>query len=313
MLRYIFIPIIFCIFDLPLVGAQTDARAELDSSHVETGNPFVIHLSLPKSLGQPRDVDFSAWENLVPKQNVLKQTEWNSDGQFFSKDLTIIFFDGDSLSLPPLPIRLNGGEVALTNPLEIAVVPTPSPDDLNDMAPIKDIRREPALWTDYLPWAIAIAVLALLVALASWLIGRVQKRRKQAALSRSVGLPPHELALKKLDALAQKQLWHKGLIKEYCAELTFIVREYLEKRYLIPALESTSEEILQTLEKTDFPEKLRHELNDLLTKADLVKFAKATPPEPFREEAMSFAKKIISETKPLPISQLPVNQSTIHQ
>jgi hypothetical protein len=308
MSRHIFCFLIFILFHLPFAAAQNSARATLDSSHAETGNPFVVHLSVPKSAGEPRGIDFSVWENLVPQQNILKQTEWNSEGQFFTRDLTIIFFDEDSLALPPLPIRLNGGEIALTNPLEIAVLPTPSPDDLNDMADIKDIRREPALWTDYLPWAIAFLVLALLVVLAAWLIGRAQKRRNQAALSRSVELPPHELALKKLNALAQKQLWQKGLVKEHCAELTFVVREYLEKRYRVPALESTSEEMLKDLQKTDFPQTFRSELNDLLTKADLVKFAKATPPETFQEESMTFARKIILETKPITI-----HQSTNHQ
>lgn len=302
--KYCF-PIFYFLIALANASAQSDARAELDSNHVETGNPFVVHLSVPKSLGQPRDIDFSAWENLVPPQNILRQTEWNSEGQFFTKNLTIIFFDEDSLTLPPLPILLNGGETALTNPLEIAVLPTPSPNDLIDMAPIKDIRRERVRWMDYLPWAIAIFAFMLLVVLAAWLIGRSQMQRKQAAMSRNAGLPPHELALKKLDALVQKQLWHKGLVKEYCAELTFIVREYLEKRYQILALESTSEEILNALQKTDFPQHLRPELQNLLTKADLVKFAKATPPETFHEEAMTFAKKIISETKPITIHQAP--------
>lgn len=302
--KYCF-PIFYFLIALANASAQSDARAELDSNHVETGNPFVVHLFLPKSLGQPRDIDFSAWENLVPPQNILRQTEWNSEGQFFTKNLTIIFFDEDSLTLPPLPIRLNGGETALTNPLEIAVQPTPSSDNLIDMAPIKDIRRERVRWMDYLPWAIAIFAFMLLVVLAAWLIGRSQMQRKQAAMSRVAGLPPYELALKKLDALVQKQLWHKGLVKEYCAELTFIVREYLEKRYRILALESTSEEILNALQKTDFPQHLRPELQNLLTKADLVKFAKATPPETFHEEAMTFAKKIISETKPITIHQAP--------
>ena len=179
-----------------------------------------------------------------------------------------------------------------------------------DMTGIKDIRREPATWVDYLPWALAIAGLILLILLVSWLMGRAQQKKRQAALSRSVGLPPHELASKKLDVLAQKQLWDKGLMKEYCAELTFILREYLEKRYPVPALESTSEEILDHLMRTDFPEGLRPALHELLTKADLVKFAKATPPESFHKESMAFARKIIAETKPVPI---PDPQSPIPQ
>ena len=282
-------------------GAQADARAEPDSNYAETGNPFTIHLHVLQSAGKPGQIDFSAWESIVPEQNIVRQTEWTPDGQSYTKDLTLLFFDADTLNLPPLPIHLNGNGTAMTNSLEIVVLPTPSPDDLVDMTGIKDIYREPVLWTDYLPWIIAIAGFVLLILLASWLIDRANKRKRQAALSRTLALPPHELASKKLDVLEQKDLWHKGLVKEYCADLTFIIREYLEKRYFVLALESTSDEILALLQKTDFPEHLRSGLHDLLTKADLVKFAKATPPETFHDEAMSFARTIISETKPLPI------------
>ncbi len=290
----------YLLFALAAASAQTDARAELDSNYAETGNPFTIHLYIPQDAGRPDQIDFSVWESIVPHQNILKQTEWLPSGQSFTKDLTLVFFDEDSLTLPPLPIRLSGGGAALTNPLEITIIPTPAPDDLVEMSDIKDIRREPPLWLDYLPWALAIAGFILLIVLASWLIGRAQK--KHGTASRSVELPPHELALKKLDVLEQKQLWHKGLVKEYCAELTFIVREYLEKQFHILALESTSEEILEHLKGGDFPQYLRPPLQDFLTHADLVKFAKATPPETFHEEAIAFSRKLILETKPLPIS-----------
>lgn len=295
----------FLLFVSASVGLRAQVTAEPDSNYAETGNPFVVHLVVPQSDGKPGQIDLSAWDSVVKEQNILQQTEWKSDGQAFSKDLILIFFDADTLALPPLPVYLNGRGTALTNALDIIILPTPAPDDLVDMRGIKDIRREPALWTDYLPWALAIAALILLVLLASWLIRRAQHKKKQAALSRMVELPAHELAWKKLDVLAKKQLWDKGLVKEYCAELTFIAREYLEKRYAVPALESTSEEIREHLLKTDFPENLRAGLQELLTKADLVKFAKATPPETFHEEAMTYARKMILETKPLPIPHPP--------
>lgn len=213
-----------------LCGAngQTQAFAQTDSNYAETGNPFVVHILVPNAAGQPGQIDFSAWDSVVPEENILTQTDWTPDGPFFAKDLTLVFFDADTLLLPPLPIRLRGGGTATTNALELTVVSTPSPDDLVDMSDIKDIRREPALWTDYLPWALAIGGFVLLVVLASWLIGRAQK--KHGIASRTVELPPHELALKKLEVLEQKQLWDKGLAKEYCADLTFILREYLEKQ-----------------------------------------------------------------------------------
>jgi hypothetical protein len=298
--------ILFLLLCSTIAGAQSDARAELDSNYAETGNPFAVHLRVPQSAGQPLQIDFSPWDSLVPERNILSQSEWLPDGQSFSKNLLFVFFDADTLMLPPLPIRLHGGYTLFTNPLEIRILSTPSPDDLNDMADIKDIVREPAHWTDYLPWAAAIGGLILIVIAGAWLVGRAIQRKKQAAISRSVELPPHDLALKKLDALAQKRWWDNGLVKDYAAELTFIVREYLEKRYQVPALECTSEELLRHLHQTDFPAPLREPLRDLLTHADLVKFARATPSATFRDDGETFARKMILETKPVltpPVSE----------
>lgn len=303
MFRHLFCCVVFLGFILTSAGAQADALARTDSNYAETGNPFVVHLTVPKSAGQPLDLDLSAWSDKVPEQNIVRQSDWTAGEQAYTKDLTLLFFDADTLTLPGISIRVNGGASLQTNPLEIVIVATPSPDDLNDMADIKEIRREPALWTDYLPRIVAIAALVLLVLLGAWLIGKAGRKKKHAVASRTVGLPPDVLALKKLDVLSQKQLWQKGLVKEFCAEITFILREYLEKRYRILALESTSEEIVEHLEASDFPDDLRPELRVLLTEADLVKFARAIPPEHFDTRTMAFARKLIVETKPAPPPQ----------
>ena len=287
--------LIFLLLAIACTSAQAQVTAELDSNYAETGNPFVVHLHIAPNAGKPGQIDFSAWDHVVPEENILQQTEWTPDGQAFNKDLTLVIFDADTIILPPLPVHLNGKGTALSNPLDIVILPTPSPDDLVDMTGIKDIRREPALWTDYLPWALAIAAFVLLILLAAWLIDRAKRKKNQAALSRTVGLPPHELAWRKLDVLMQKELWNKGLMKEYCAELTFIVREYLEKSYTMPALESTSDEIMAHLDRADFPEPLRLKLREMLQHADLAKFAKAAPPSFFHEQAMADARVLVGK------------------
>lgn len=282
---------------LAQVPAQPNATTEADSNYAETGDPFVVHLRVPMSEGEPDTIDFSAWETLVPSQNVVAQTNWQADGNTFRKDLTLLFFDADSLRLPPLSVVLRSGDTLYTNALEIAVLPTPSPDDLNDMAEIKDIQREPARWTDYLPLALSILGALGAIVLAAWLLSR---RRKRAVLSRAFELPAHELALKKLDALARKRLLDKQLVKEYYAELTFVLREYLQKRFGLSALESTSEETLRQLEAHAFPPQMLTEMGTLLSRADLAKFAKTPPPDSYHEEALAFARAVVHQTIPAP-------------
>jgi hypothetical protein len=69
----------------------------------------------------------------------------------------------------------------------------------------------------------------------------------------------------------------------YYVELTDIIRTFIEREMNIPALESTTDELIETI--TDFnssshlnipPETLK-KLHELLREADLVKFAKSKP------------------------------------
>ena len=278
---------------------QTEAVAELDSV-VETGDPFVLQLHLPDVLGVvPETVDFSPWDSIFPAENILSQTAWQRTAKGYNKEVTLIIFDADTaVQLPPLPIQLKGGGQAHTNPLEITILPTPSPDDLRDMSDIKDIRREPFSWRAFLyayrQWF--LLALGLLVLFAILYRLYKQKYRSDAALSRTVQLPPHEYALRRFDALDRRQLWQKKDLKGYYAELTHIVREYLEKRYQIPALESVSGEILRELHQTDFPATLVPDLQKLLSEADLAKFAQSAPPDFYHAEAMQNARRMIAET-----------------
>ncbi len=293
---------IFCILtSLSSLSAQTSAIAQLDSNIAETGNPFIIHLLTPSPDGKPLQVDFSAWDTILPKENILAQSAAVSQGAQYQIDLTCITFDADTLTLPPLTIHLAGGKTALTNTLELIVIATPAPTDLNDMADLKDIRPEPILWTDYLPWILGVLGVVLVI----FLVNRWWKRRKrQGSRSREVTMPAHLLAQRKLEALNKKHLWQAGQVKLYYAELTFIVREYLQKRYHIPALESTTEETLAYLQKNDFPVELRQPLAETLVQADLVKFAKSTPPESFHDEALRQAQLLVQATREEAVSEV---------
>ena len=146
------------------------------------------------------------------------------------------------------------------------------------MFPIKAIQREPFTFQDfkkYLWWLIAAL---LIVGLILYL-----RSRKKTPEEIEAAIPPYELALLRLKELDAKELWQKNKIKQYYVELTEIVRTYIERELNIPALESTTDELIETV--TDFnsssalniPEETISKLNSLLKDADLVKFAKFKP------------------------------------
>ena len=286
------LPVLVCF--TTAVSAQTTARLTSDSNLVETGNKVVLHLLVRgKPAGNP---DLSAWKEVIPEDNRLREGAWTTGNGFSQKDITVIFFEEDSLTVPPVRIPLPNGDTAVTNTLDLQVIATPAPDEIPDMAPIRDIRREEKLWSDYWPLlSILLAVIA--IALAGYFI--VKYRKNRGIGSRSIQWPAHELALRKLGQLQQQGLWNKGNKKEYCDELTGIIREYLELRFGVPALESTSDELIQKLKETDMPGDTISSLGNILFQADLAKFARGTPPPDFGDVSMHFARRLVETTKPV--------------
>jgi trans-2-enoyl-CoA reductase len=96
-------------------------------------------------------------------------------------------------------------------------------------------------------------------------------------------IPPFDLAKQRLKELDNKKLIKQNRIKLYYVELTDIVRSFIEREMNIPALESTTDELMETI--TDFNsssnlnihKETLVKLQKLLQEADLVKFAKSKP------------------------------------
>lgn len=280
--------------------AAQNASLSLEPARIEPGDTFALRVIVTGVAAQPESVDFGPWREILPPENILSRAGWQRSGAAWTYKCTLIAFDSAALQLPPLNVRLHLGKSLETNAVQLKVIPRPLRADVAAMAPARDIRREPALWIDYWPWAAgALALLLLLV----WQIRRRRRKKPAAAAppSRQTPLPEpelpvHQLALQKIDALARQRLWEKGDLKTHYVELSFILREYLEKRFQIPALESTTREILNLLKSATFPLNLNTTLRQLLEQADLAKYAQMPPPPEFHEKSLQNARELVLQT-----------------
>ena len=105
------------------------------------------------------------------------------------------------------------------------------------------------------------------------------------------------MALSKLHELRDKKLWQQDAYKQYHIELSDVVREYLEKRYVIKTHEKTSEEIFAALKYMDITEENRNKLRQILLLADLVKFAKERPLPHENEQSIDNAISFVTQTQ----------------
>ena len=143
------------------------------------------------------------------------------------------------------------------------------PTDIKD---IKDIVAVDRNWVPWFFWGLNIILLTIIL----YLLWKYRKKNHPNHIKDEIVLSAHEIALRELDKLKNKGLLQSGDAREHFFKLSEILRRYLGKRYLFPALDWTTEEItayFKNQEKIELP--TQTEANRILNKSDLIKFAKA--------------------------------------
>ena len=111
-------------------------------------------------------------------------------------------------------------------------------------------------------------------------------------------IPPYDLALQRLNNLKSQKLCENGQEREYYTIITEILREYLAGRFEIYAMEMTSTQILDSLNKNDETRISKKHMHLILEMADFVKFAKVRPLPDDNIKTYHAALQFIEETKP---------------
>jgi hypothetical protein len=151
---------------------------------------------------------------------------------------------------------------------------------------------------DLLPWIIGVVIAAAVVYALLWYFKKRRRKALEAEAPQEPPRPPHEIAIEALDALRDRRLYQAGRLKEYYTELTDILRHYVEGRFTIPALESTSFQLLRDLEPKVNDANLRLLLENLLSDADLAKFAKNQPDETTCQRDLEKGYVFVQKTTP---------------
>jgi hypothetical protein len=288
----------------PVSRAQK-ATARLDSSEIQIGRQIYLHLELT----QPRDKKFT-WPTLpdsIHKIEVLARSPHDTVVHTSSQDVTIrqslliTCFDSGYYAIPSFRFYDTSNPDSLTNYVETAplllAVHTVAVDTTAAIKDIKTVIHMPLTWQDYLRYVALVLAVALIIVLAWWLYRKY--RKKPVAVVRKVPtLPPHEIALKALHELKEKKLWQQGQIKTFYTELTDILRIYLEHRWQVPAMEMTTDEILQYPVIYKLEDSIRKKLQYILTIADLVKFARMITVPQENEQSMQYAFDFVYATAP---------------
>ena len=158
------------------------------------------------------------------------------------------------------------------------VVVDTTKQNLYDIKPIIKVEAPTSNWWLYV--LLAVLILALVGFLIYWFIWRKKPLTEEEKIAL---LPPYDrakLALKKLD---ESGYLEQDAYKDYYSELTLAIRKYLDEKVYDRALESTTDELISKLtllreaHQIELSEASLRNLEGILKRADLVKFAKSAP------------------------------------
>lgn len=280
-------------------------KATLDSSQITMGNVTAVRLDIvEKTGGSAMLVD----ENNFPKE--VEPVEW-VDGDTtdlgnglreIRRALIIQSFDSGVYTLPPFCL-VSGNDTLKSNSLTIKVNPV-DVSNLKDIHPIASPLDFEKKWYDFLPdwitdyWGL---ILAFILIVAAGACAYLILTRKVAVniLPQKKRLPPYELAMRRLQALRTDGLWERGMEKEYYTRLIDILRDYLQERFGINAMEMTSTQIVRALSGNEVTRQPNRYMRNILQIADFVKFAKVRPLPDDNVRAFNEALQFVEETRPV--------------
>ena len=217
--------------------------------------------------------------------------------------LTLTVFETGKLMIPTVPIRYEDGSgghgTVRTEPVAVEILgakrkPTDKEGQLRPPKP--PVPYDPGKLR---LWACGLLAGALLLFLAAKRVFR----RKRIAVDPESLKPPHERAVLEIGRLKEKGFLEDRNAKEFYSELSNILRRYLERRFQIEALESTTQELAAVLGAKGFERSLVDRIKEVLQDADLVKFAKHEPPRSLADQSERAVLEIVERTKPDPSSR----------
>ena len=229
-----------------------------------------------------------------------------------NQEYYITAFDSGFYFIPSYAYSAQG-ETLHTAPLGLTVSTVAVNAQTDDIKAIKDIMSAPFSWKEFGVWVgyalLALAVVAIIILLLLKFV--FKKNVPLIAPQPEPVIPPHIVALNRLEVIKEEKAWQLGNMKAFYTDVTDVLRVYLEGQFAINAMELTSDEILALVKKVPQMDPVRAQLKQLLQMADLVKFAKMIPLENENEANLLIAFEVVEKTKPQEVSEVETQKSEV--
>ena len=165
---------------------------------------------------------------------------------------------------------------------------------------LRDIKPPLEVPQNLLPFFISGTIILGSITALVWYY--IQKRRQTlpvpVADERDTPLP-HEVAYEKLAAIEASDWLQRGDMETYHTQIAYVLRQYINARYQIPALVLTTTDVLQAMLRAEIAVPCVERTQQLLANCDMVKFATYQPELSEASTRIADARWIVDETKSL--------------
>ncbi|HRO47920.1 BatD family protein [Agriterribacter sp.] len=291
---YLFTLLAHCLFFTAVASAQSSSatiKASVNRDHVLIGEPVELHIEVKTSPGRP----VTKWFNLPDSFNhleVLSRSPMDSAMEAsvttYRQSFTITGFDSGIWVIPAVKVTINKQTIRADS-LPVTIVPVQLKDSTyHDIREIIDVPDEKTPWWYWVAGILSLAVLGILVWL--WLKSRTAKPIASGVHSST--LSPLEEAINSLRALEAEQLTNNEEWKKHYSILTGIFKVYIERRFSIPALQKTTDELLLLLNGM-LDKQMVSKTAEALRISDAVKFARYQPGKELASASLHTIEKVI--------------------
>ncbi|MDP5158241.1 MAG: BatD family protein [Flaviramulus sp.] len=261
--------------------ASAQVKSTIDSTKIMIGEQITYHIQVETDTISlvvfPEGQTFSPLEMI---ESYDTDTIKNKDKYNLIKKYGLTQFDSGKYTIPRQKIII-GDKTFFTDSLKVEVTDVAIDtlkQGLYDIKPLIEVKKSSSDWWKYL--LLTLLIIGIFAFLIYWFIWRKKPLTEEEQIAL---LPPYDrakLALKKLD---ECQYLENENLKDYYSDLTFIIRKYLDEKVYDRALESTTDELINRLRilkdgnQVDLSFDDIKNLESILKRADLVKFAKSEP------------------------------------
>ena len=272
---------VLIVFLICSFSSDAQIKTSVDSTAIKIGEELLFALEVEVDSAStvvfPEGKTFGAMELL---ENYETDTLSKMLRIRLLKKYGLTQFDSGVYTIPQQKVLI-GDKLVFSDSIEINVLGVAidtTQQKMFEIKPIIEVKKQNSFWRSYW-WVIG---LLLLIFAVIWYFFYYQKKGGLNSKKTKM-LPAYEQAKLDLNMLNEDTYFENKTIKAFYSELTFILRKYLNKKVYDQALESTTEELLETLYTLKKSKQIRlgnetlKNIGVILRRADLVKFAKSKP------------------------------------